>query len=115
MEVFEVTKLDNNLQRIKIRLKNEKGLPTMTYQAIAGKIHPQDMLKVSGVKVIASGRITDLRNNRVTYQEYKQEIIFTSVPGYGYVEYQFLVEGKGEAKIEFISRKAKDLVQTVKL
>jgi hypothetical protein len=115
MDVFETTKLDNNLQRIRVRLKNDKGLPTMTYQAIAGKIHPQDMLKVSGVKVIAAGRITDLRNNRVTYQEFKPEIVFTSVPSYGYVEYQFLVEGKGEAKIEFISRKAKDLEQKIKL
>jgi hypothetical protein len=115
MEVFETTKLDNNLQRIRVRLKNEKGLPTMTYQAVAGKIHPQDMLKVSGVKVVAAGRITDLRNNRVTYQEYKPEVIFTSVPSYGYVEYQFLVDGKGEAKIEFISRKAKDLEQKIKL
>jgi hypothetical protein len=98
-----------------VRLKNDKGLPSMTYQAIAGKIHPQDMLKLTGAKVIAAGRITDLRNNRVTYQEYKPEIIYTSVPSYGFVEYQFLVEGKGEIKLEYISRKAKDLVQTIKL
>ncbi|HPT32035.1 MAG TPA: M14 family metallopeptidase, partial [Prolixibacteraceae bacterium] len=115
MEVFETTKLDNNLQRIRVRLKNGKGLPSMSYQAVTGKIHPQDMLKVTGVKVVAAGRITDLRNNRVTYQEYRPEIVFTSVPSYGYVEYQFLVEGKGEAKIEFISRKAKDLAKTIKL
>ena len=115
MEVFETTKQDNNLQRIRVRLKNDKGLPSMSYQAVTGKIHPQDMLKVTGVKVVAAGRITDLRNNRVTYQEYRPEIVFTSVPSYGYVEYQFLVEGKGEAKIEFISRKARDLAKTIKL
>jgi hypothetical protein len=115
MEVFDVKKLDNNLQQIRVRLKNSKGLPTMTYQAITGKIHPQDMLKLTGAKVIAAGRITDLRNNRVTYQEYKPEVVYTSVPSYGFVEYQFLVEGRGEIKIEYISRKAKDLSATVKL
>jgi hypothetical protein len=115
MQVFDIKKLDNNLQQVRVRLKNDKGLPTMTYQAIAGKIYPMDMLKLSGAKVIAAGRITDLRNNRVTYQENKPEIIYTSVPSYGYVEYQFLVEGKGEIKLEFISRKAKDLSTTVKL
>lgn len=66
-------------------------------------------------KVVASGKITDLRNNRVDYQEAKPEIVFTSVPGYGYVEYQFLVEGKGEIKLEYSSRKAKNLEQTLTL
>jgi hypothetical protein len=73
------------------------------------------MLKVTGGKVIASGRITDLKTNRVRFQENKPEIIYMSVPSYGFVEYQFLVEGKGEIKIDYISRKAKDLSATVKL
>jgi GTP-binding protein EngB required for normal cell division len=73
------------------------------------------MLKITGAKVVASGKITDLRNNRVDYQEHRPEVVFTSVPGYGYVEYQFLIEGKGEIRVDYISRKAKDLMQTVSL
>ena len=115
MDVFEVKDLGNNLHQVRVRLKNTKGLPSMSYQAVSSRLYTQDMLKVTGGKVIASGRITDLRNNRVSYQENRPEIIFMSVPSYGYVEYQFLIEGKGEIKLDYISRKAKDLSATVKL
>jgi hypothetical protein len=115
MEVFEVKDMGNNLKRIRVRLINDKGVPTMSSNSVVNKIYPQDMLKLTGAKVITSGRITDLLNDRVTYQEYKPETINTSVPSYGHVEYQFLVDGRGEAKIEFISQKAKDLSTTVKL
>jgi GTP-binding protein EngB required for normal cell division len=73
------------------------------------------MLKVTGAKVVAAGRITDIRTNKISYQEHKPEIIYTSVPSYGYAEYQFLVEGKGEIKVNYISRKAGNLVKTLKL
>ena len=73
------------------------------------------MLKVTGAKVVASGRITDLRTNKVNFQEHRPEIIFTSVPSFGFAEFQFLVEGKGEVKINYDSRKAGSLVKTIKL
>jgi len=38
-----------------------------------------------------------------------------SVPGHGSVEYQFLVEGKGEISIEYSSQKANDVKTSVKL
>jgi len=112
MEVFEVKKAGKNLTQIRVRLRNEKGLPSMSAQSVNSKLYPQDKLKLTGAKVIASGKITDLRNNRVDYQEHKPEIIYTSVPGYGYVEFQFLVEGKGEIKLEYSSRKAKNIEST---
>ncbi len=115
MEIMEVKKAGKNLTQVRIRLQNEKGLPSMSANAVNLKIYPQDMLKITGVKVIASGKVTDIRNNRVDYQEYRPEVIYTSVPGYSHSEYQFLVEGKGEMKISYLSRKAKDLEQTVKL
>ncbi len=115
MEVIDITETGQNLHRVRVRLKNDKGFPSMSAQARKLKLYPQDMLKVSGGKVVASGTITDLRNNRVSYQEHRPEVIFTSVPSYGFVEHEFLVEGKGEIKITYSSRKAKDLEQTVKI
>lgn len=109
LEIFDVKEIGKNLRQIRVRLKNEKGLPSMSYKAISSKLYPQDILKVSGAKVIASGKITDLRNNKISYQEHKPEIIYTSVPGYGYSEYQFLVEGKGEIVVNYSSRKAGSL------
>ncbi|HWR99469.1 MAG TPA: M14 family metallopeptidase, partial [Prolixibacteraceae bacterium] len=115
MEIFDVKEIGNNLRQVRVRLKNEKGLPSMSYKAISTRLYTQDILRVSGAKVIASGKITDLRNNKISYQEHKPEIIYTSVPGYGYAEYQFLVEGKGELAVNYSSVKAGSLTKTVKL
>ncbi len=115
MDVFEVKEIGKNLHQVRVRLKNEKGLPTMSYKAISTKLYTQDMLKLTGGKVVASGKITDLRNNKISYQEHKPEIIYTTVPSYGFAEYQFLVEGKGEIILSYHSRKAGNLSKTVKL
>ena len=115
MEIFDVKEIGKNLHQVRVRLVNAKGFPSMSAKASSAKIYPQDVLKVTGAKVVAAGRITDLRNNRISYQEYKPEIIFTSVPSYGFAEYQFLVEGKGEIKVNYTSRKAGSLVKTVGL
>ena len=117
MEVFDVKEIGKNLHQVRIRLKNAKGLPSMSYKAISSKLYTQDMLSVTGTgtKVVAAGKITDLRTNKVSYQEHKPEIIYTSVPSYGYSEFQFLVEGKGEIKINYNSRKAGSLNKTLKL
>jgi hypothetical protein len=115
MEIFDVKEIGKDLHQVRIRLKNAKGLPSMSSKAMSTKLYTPDMLKVTGAKVVAAGRITDIRTNKISYQEHKPEIIYTSVPSYGYAEYQFLVEGKGEIKVNYISRKAGNLVKTLKL
>jgi hypothetical protein len=115
MEIFEVKEIEKNLHLVRVRLKNGKGLPSMSSKAISSNLYPQDILKLTGAKTIASGKITDLRTNKISYQEHKPEIIYTSVPSYGYSEYQFLVEGKGEIRINYSSRKAGNLEKSIKL
>ncbi len=115
MEVFEVKEIGKNLKQIRVRLKNKNGLPTMTTDSYKNKLFTPDILKVTGAKVVAGGKINDFRLNKVTYKDNKPEIQFLSVPGYGTVEYQFLVEGKGEITVSYESRKANDLKTTVKL
>ncbi len=115
MEIFDVKEIGKNLHQVRVRLKNAKGLPSMSSRAVSAKLYPQDMLKITGAKVVASGKITDLRTNKVSYQEHKPEIIYTSVPSFGFSEYQFLVEGKGEISVNYNSQKAGSQVKTVKL
>ncbi len=115
LEIFDVKKIGKDLHQVRVRLKNAKGLPSMSYKSISSRLYPQDMLKLTGAKVVAAGKITDLRTNKVSYQEHKPEVVYTSVPSYGYVEYQFLVEGKGEIKVNYLSRKAGNQSKTVKL
>jgi hypothetical protein len=115
MNIFDVKEIGKNLHQVRVRLQNAKGLPSMSYKAAASKLYTQDILKLSGAKVIASGRITDLRNNKISYQKYKPEVVYTSVPSYGYAEFQFLVEGKGEITIGYSSVKAGNLTKSTKL
>ena len=115
MEVFEVKEISRNLSRVRVRLSNANAIPSMSANAANTRLYPMDMLKITGARVVAAGKITDLRNNQVTYQENRPDLIFTSVPGYGRVEHEFLVEGKGTLRIDYSSRKASDLSTTVKL
>ncbi len=117
MEVFDKTKVGKDLYRVRVRLVNSKAIPSMTYGAVRKKLYPQDMLKVSGngVKVVSGGRLTDMYRDQVSYKEYKPEVQFCQVPGFGKIEYQFLVSGKGKVQIDFTSRKAKDVSKTIDL
>ena len=115
MEVFEVKEIGKNLSQVRVRLKNKNGLPSMTADSFSKKLYTPDMLKVSGAKVIAGGKITDFRLNKVNYKDNKPDIQFLLVPGYGNVEYQFLIEGKGDVTISYESQKANNVKTTVKL
>ncbi|NQU85368.1 MAG: hypothetical protein HQ541_06370 [Mariniphaga sp.] len=115
LETLETKKIGKDLYRVRVRLSNDKALPSMTYQAGDKKLHRKDILKVSGAKVVAGGELTDMYRDLVTYKEHKPEIQFLIVPSYGKIDYQFIVEGKGEIEIEYQSIKAKNLKASVNL
>lgn len=108
MEVFETEKIGKDLNKIRIRIKNSKAIPSVSYQTVRNKLYPKDILKVSGknIKVVSGGKIDDKYMNKISYKEYKPEIQFVQVPGFGVVEYEFLVSGKGKVQINYESRKA---------
>lgn len=115
MEVFDVKEIGRNLHRVRVRLSNAKAMPSMTAHAVNTKLYTQDQLKVTGQKVVAGGRITNLLFDKVTYKEHRPEIQFLTVPGFGKEEFEFLVEGKGTLEIEYSSRKAGSVKQQIKL
>ena len=115
MDVFEVKEIGKNLHQVRVRLKNAKGLPSMTANSVKTKLHPLDMLKVSGGKVVAGGVLNDNRLNKVSYKDKKPEIQFLSISSYGVAEYQFLIEGKGEITFNYESQKAKNTTTSIKL
>jgi hypothetical protein len=117
MQVFETSKIDKDLYRLRVRLVNSKAMPSITYKTVKNNLYPKDMLMVSGsnIEVIAGGQIQDRFNDRVNYKEHKPEIQFIQVPGFGHVEYEFLVSGKGNVTIEYESRKAGKKVSEIKL
>jgi len=117
MEVFEKKKIGKNLYRVRLRLVNSKAIPSMSYHAQKVNLYPKDMLKVSGknAAVIAGGVIEDVYRDEVSYKEFRPQIQFFFIPGFGKVEYQFLVSGKGNVTLEYNSRHAGKIVKTVQL
>ncbi|MCP4149614.1 MAG: hypothetical protein GY757_17845 [bacterium] len=117
MEIFEKRQIADGLHRIRLRLVNSKGLPSMSYHAKKVKLYPQDILKVSGksASVKAGGRLNDVYANKVSYKEFRPETQFLTVPAFGHVEYQFLVSGSGPITISYSSRHAKNVAKTIEL
>ena len=117
LEVIEVKKTGKDLYRVRTRLVNNKAMPTMSYQAQRTKLYPKDMIKVSGgsAKVVAGGLLTDPYTDRVSYKKNRPEVQLLVVPGFGKVEHQFLIEGRGEISIRYESRHAGKLEKKVKL
>ena len=117
LDVFETKKVGKDLYRVRVRLENKKAMPTMTYNSVKNKIHRMDILSVSGkgLKVVSGGMLQDEYTDRVSYKDDKPEIQFIQVPGFGKVEYQFLVSGKGIVEIKYESLKAGKLSKKVEL
>ena len=115
LNVFDVKEIGKNLHQVRVRVENKKGLSSMTAQAFKDKLYELDRLQVSGGKVVAGGKISDLRLNKVSYAENKPAVQYFAMPGYGKEEYQFLIEGKGEITFEYFSKKAKNVKTSVKL
>lgn len=117
LEVIEVKALGANLYRVRTRLANPKAMPTMTYLAQKANLYPKDMLKVggAGAKVVAGGLLVDPYRDQVVYKKYRPELQFLVVPGFGKIEHEFLIEGKGEVTLRYESRHGGKLTKTVKL
>ena len=108
MEVFEKEKMSKDLYRIRVRLSNSKAMPSVSYKMIKNNVYPKDILTISGngIEVVAGGEILNKYTDKVNYKEHKPEVQFLQVPGFGHVEYEFLVSGNGKLKLGYISRKA---------
>lgn len=117
LEVFEVKKVQKDLYRIRTRLTNSTAMPTMTGLARKVKLYPQDTLSVTGASamVVAGGTLTDVYTDRVSYKEHKPGVQFLIVPGFGKIEHQFLVSGKGEITVSYASRHAGKREKTLQL
>jgi hypothetical protein len=110
VELMGKEKVGKNLYQVRIRLVNDKAIPTLTYQSLKNKSHRKDILKVSGssIVVVAGGELEDEFMNKTVYKEHKPQVQFIHLPGFGKVEYQFLLSGKGSVRVDYSSVKAKD-------
>ncbi|MCU0290443.1 MAG: M14 family metallopeptidase [Thermoanaerobaculaceae bacterium] len=117
MEVLSTEKLGAGLHKVRVRLGNSGGLPTRTFQTVGKRTAALDTLTVRGasVKVVAGGKLTDPYLEQVEYKDHKPEVQMVHVPGYGKVEYQFLLSGTGDVTFAFTSLKAGAVSKTITL
>jgi hypothetical protein len=117
LDVLAPAKVGADLYKVRVRVVNGGSIPSLTYTAAQRKIHPQDMLKVSGpaAKVVAGGRVSGAPIENVAYKANRPELQFLQVPGDGKVEFEFLVSGRGEVTVAYQSTKAGKAAKTVVL
>ena len=117
LEVFDVTRLEADLYRVRTRLRNDRAIPSMSTFAQRKKLRPQDILRVSGsnARVVAGGTLHDVYRDQVTYKPHKPEVQFLAVPGFGRVEHQFLISGRGSITLDYESGWAGKIRKTVEL
>jgi len=117
MDVFDIKKTGKNLYRVRTRLVNTRAIPTMSYLAQKKKLYPKDILTVSGpnARVVAGGLLTDTYLDTVAHKKHRPELQFLVVPGFGKVEHQFLVSGKGKISVKYTSRFGGKITKTVEL
>jgi len=64
---------------------------------------------------VAGGVLTDIYLDTVTYKKHRPELQFLVIPGFGKVEHQFLVSGKGKISLKYTSRFGGKITKTVDL
>jgi hypothetical protein len=117
LDVLPPVKAGADLFKLRVRVVNGGSIPSLSYNAIQRKLHPQDTLKIAGpaVKVVAGGKVGGTPIETVAYKAYRPDIHFLQVPGNSKIEYEFLVSGKGEVSITYQSLKAGTTAKTVTL
>jgi hypothetical protein len=117
LEVLPPVKTTAGLSRLRVRLVNAGSIPSLTYNAVQRKLHPQDTLRVSGpgITVISGGPVSGVPIEEVRYKAHRPDVQFLQVPGNGKVEFEFLLTGKGEVTVAYQSVKAGKARKTVTL
>lgn len=110
MELIHKEEVKKGLYKVRVRLVNSNAIPTLSYMSLQDNLLRKDLLKVNGANatVVAGGLLLDPYRDQANYKEHKPEIQFVHVPGFGKVEYQFLISGKGKVHIDYSSMKAID-------
>jgi hypothetical protein len=108
VSITSAERVAGDLFKVRVRVANRGGLPSLPYAAVQKKLLPLDRLRVSGagITVVAGGVLTDPYFEQVTYKPFRPELQMLQVPDYGKVDYQFLVSGKGPLTVSYESAKA---------
>jgi hypothetical protein len=117
MEVLETKSLGNDLHRIRVRLSNDRAIPSLSNKARKNHLIREDILSIegNGIEVVSGGFIEDIHMEEISPVEHRPATIFTSVPSFGKRDIQWIVRGSGAVTIIYDAKKARDLTETIQL
>lgn len=104
----DATKVGPSLHKVRVTIENERLIPTRSAQDVQNHISPPDIVTLAGpgLKVLASGRVTQPYFNQVEPVKLRPERIeLATIPGMGVVRVEFIVSGSGLATIAIDSAK----------
>lgn len=131
-------KKGSDLNLLKVTLYNERLMPTMSATAVQNKVQKPDTLSLTGdVKVLAAGQTqgtslpagiparfrrffrrfaaADSDVSLIDQKDLENLKLTNGIPGKSEVEYQFLVEGKGNVTVKLDSEKGGKHTKTIVL
>lgn len=111
-----VEKVDRDLWRVHLPVRNDRAIPSMTAVATQLKLHRPDIVTVEGAKVVSSGIVQDAFLDKVDLQKHQPErLMVDGIDGLSTRTLFFLVEGKGEIEVKYDSLKAGTINQMIEL
>lgn len=115
MEVIEKKELGDGLHRIRVRLTNDRAIPTLSNKARKANLTREDIIKIegNGIEVVSGAFVDDIHMDQISPVEDRPWMIFTTVPAFGKRDIQWIVRGSGSAKITYDAKKARSVSQTV--
>ncbi len=111
-------KIGNHIYRITALIMNERMIPTRTQQAVIKNIGKPDFALIKGknIAVISGGIEYDHQMKKYTPQKHNPDKIrIGALSGMGYKYIQWIVKGKGDVSIIYISEKGGKKTAKIKL
>lgn len=115
-----VERVDGDVWRVRVPIRNERLIPTITEKARQNRVVRPDILSVEGdAEVITAGWVRDVHRpgptERIDQAELDRILIRSGAPGRTTRVVEYLVRGSGSMTIQYDSQKGGTVRTTVEL
>jgi hypothetical protein len=115
-----VERVGGDVWRVRVPIRNERLIPTVTARARENRIVRPDILSVEGnVEIITAGWVDDVHRpgptQRIDQAELDRILIRSGAPGRTTRVIEYLVRGSGSLTVEYDSQKGGTVSTTVRL
>ncbi|MEX1050199.1 MAG: M14 family metallopeptidase [Gemmatimonadales bacterium] len=116
-----VERLEGNLYRVRVDIRNERLIPTITERARRNRVVRPDLLTVegSGIEVVAVGVVPDVNRpgptQPIEQEELNRIIVASGLPGRTTRTIEYLVRGSGSMTVRYSALKGGTVERVVRL